>query len=118
MWLSRLEYLSDTFCRLNELNLGLRGLSITVFDVQNKISAMLKQHRGPPRLSEQQLQEYFPVTPKSNSWMRNSFSIQTSNMPESYTVSERESLDSEFFWIQRRGEYPALSPSLWDHISV
>lgn len=43
VWLSQLAYLSDIFSRLNELNLGLHGLSISVFDVQDKINAMLKK---------------------------------------------------------------------------
>lgn len=43
VWLSQLAYLSDIFSRLNELNLGLQGLSINVFDVQDKINALLKK---------------------------------------------------------------------------
>lgn len=43
VWLSELAYLSDMFSRLNELNLGLQGLSVNVFDVQDKISATLKK---------------------------------------------------------------------------
>nr|XP_033478812.1 zinc finger BED domain-containing protein 5-like [Epinephelus lanceolatus]XP_033478814.1 zinc finger BED domain-containing protein 5-like [Epinephelus lanceolatus]XP_033478816.1 zinc finger BED domain-containing protein 5-like [Epinephelus lanceolatus] len=43
VWLSQLAYLSDIFSRLNELNLGLQGLSISVFDVQDKINALLKK---------------------------------------------------------------------------
>ena len=35
--------MSDIFPRLNDLNLGLQGLSITVFDVNDKINAMLKK---------------------------------------------------------------------------
>ena len=42
-WLSQLAYMSDIFPRLNDLNLGLQGLSITVFDVNDKINAMLKK---------------------------------------------------------------------------
>ena len=42
-WLSQLAYLSDIFSRLNALNLGLQGLSITVFDVNDKINAILKK---------------------------------------------------------------------------
>ncbi|KAI6650149.1 SCAN domain-containing protein 3 [Oopsacas minuta] len=33
----------DIFSRLNDLNLGLQGLSITVFDVNDKINAMVKK---------------------------------------------------------------------------
>ena len=43
VWLSQLAYLSDIFSRMNELNLGLQGLSTSAFDVQDKISAMLKK---------------------------------------------------------------------------
>lgn len=43
VWLSQLAYLSDIFSRLNDLNLGLQGLSINVFDVQDKINALLKK---------------------------------------------------------------------------
>lgn len=43
VWLSQLAYLSDIFSHLNELNMGLQGLSINVFDVQDKINAMLKK---------------------------------------------------------------------------
>ncbi|KAK1904161.1 Zinc finger BED domain containing protein 5 [Dissostichus eleginoides] len=42
VWLSQLAYLSDIFSRLNDLNLGLQGLPINVFDVQDKINTMLK----------------------------------------------------------------------------
>ncbi|KAK1901737.1 Zinc finger BED domain containing protein 5 [Dissostichus eleginoides] len=41
--LNQLAYLSDIFSRLNDLNLGLQGLSINVFDVQDKINTMLKK---------------------------------------------------------------------------
>lgn len=43
VWLSELVYLSDIFSRLNDLNLVLHGLSVNVFDAQDKISAMLKK---------------------------------------------------------------------------
>ncbi|CAL9692667.1 unnamed protein product [Knipowitschia caucasica] len=42
VWLSQLAYLSDIFSRFNELNLGLQGLSINAFDVQDK-KALLKK---------------------------------------------------------------------------
>nr|XP_006005906.1 PREDICTED: zinc finger BED domain-containing protein 5-like [Latimeria chalumnae] len=42
-WLSWLGYLSDIFSRLNELNLGLQGLSATIFNVQDKIESMIKK---------------------------------------------------------------------------
>lgn len=43
VWLSQLAYLSDIFSHLNELNLGLQGLSVNGFDVQDKICALLKK---------------------------------------------------------------------------
>lgn len=42
-FLTRLSYLSDIFSRLNELNLGLQGLSTTIFNVRDKIEAMIKK---------------------------------------------------------------------------
>lgn len=36
IWLSQLAYLSDIFSHLNDLNLGLQGLSVNVFDVKEK----------------------------------------------------------------------------------
>ncbi|XP_035277215.1 zinc finger BED domain-containing protein 5 [Anguilla anguilla] len=44
VWLSQLAYLSDIFSHLNELNMGQQGLYINVFDVQDKINAMLKKY--------------------------------------------------------------------------
>ena len=43
-FLTRL-YLGDIFSRLNELNLGLQGLSATMFNVRDKIEAMIKKLR-------------------------------------------------------------------------
>ena len=43
VWLSQLAYLSDIFSRLNELNLGLQGLSVNVFDVEDKIEAIVNK---------------------------------------------------------------------------
>ena len=40
-FLTRLAYLGDVFSHLNDLNLGLQGLSATIFNVQNKIEAMI-----------------------------------------------------------------------------
>uniref|UniRef100_A0A8C7KYS0 Uncharacterized protein n=1 Tax=Oncorhynchus kisutch TaxID=8019 RepID=A0A8C7KYS0_ONCKI len=42
-FLTRLVYLGDVFSSLNDLNLGLQGLSATIFNVQNKIDAMIKK---------------------------------------------------------------------------
>ena len=41
-FLTRLAYLG-TFSRLNDLNLGLQGLSATIFNVRDKIEAMIKK---------------------------------------------------------------------------
>ncbi|XP_071328854.1 zinc finger BED domain-containing protein 5-like [Trachinotus anak] len=73
----------------------------------------------------QQFREYFPTTPEVNNWMRNPFSIETSEMPKDFTVCEQErlielscdeTLKSGFkkqslldFWIQQHREYSALS---------
>jgi hypothetical protein len=40
-FLTRLAYLGDVFSRLSELNLGLQGLSATIFNVKDKIEAMI-----------------------------------------------------------------------------
>ena len=40
-FLTRLAYLGDVFSRLNDLNLGLQGLSTTIFKVRDKIYAMI-----------------------------------------------------------------------------
>ena len=42
-FLTRLVYLGDVFSRLNDLNLGLLRLSTTIFNVRNKIEAMIKK---------------------------------------------------------------------------
>jgi zinc finger BED domain-containing protein 5/7/8/9 len=42
LWLSQLAYLADIFARLNELNCSLQG-DVTVFDVRDKINAMVKK---------------------------------------------------------------------------
>ena len=39
-FLRRLTYQGDVFSRLNDLNLGLQGLSATIFKVLDKIEAM------------------------------------------------------------------------------
>ena len=44
-FLTRLTYLGDIFSRLNELNLGLQGLSATVFNLRDKIEAMIKKSK-------------------------------------------------------------------------
>jgi hypothetical protein len=36
-------YLGDVFSRLNDLNLELQGLSTTIFNVQDKIEALIKK---------------------------------------------------------------------------
>ncbi|KAL2097071.1 hypothetical protein ACEWY4_006278 [Coilia grayii] len=42
-FLSRLAYLGDIFSRLNELNLGLQGLSANIYNVRDKIEAMIQK---------------------------------------------------------------------------
>ena len=42
-FLTRLAYLGDVFSRLNDLNLGLQGLSATIINVRDKIEAMIKK---------------------------------------------------------------------------
>jgi len=42
-FLKRLTYLADIFSAPNELNLSLQGVSVTVFNTQDKIKAMMKK---------------------------------------------------------------------------
>ena len=42
-FLTRLPYLGDVFSRLNDLNLGLQGLSATITNVRDKIEAVIKK---------------------------------------------------------------------------
>jgi hypothetical protein len=42
-FLTPLAYLGDVFSRLNDLNIGLQGLSKTIFNVRAKIEAMIKK---------------------------------------------------------------------------
>jgi hypothetical protein len=42
-FLKRLAYLGDVFSHMNGLNLGLQGLSATIFSVRDKIEAMIKK---------------------------------------------------------------------------
>jgi hypothetical protein len=42
-FLTRLAYLGDVFSHLNDLNLGLQSLSATLFNVRDKIEAMIKK---------------------------------------------------------------------------
>jgi hypothetical protein len=42
-FLTRLAYLGDVFSHLTDQNLGLQGLSITIFNVRDKIEAMIKK---------------------------------------------------------------------------
>uniref|UniRef100_A0A8C5FLG9 HAT C-terminal dimerisation domain-containing protein n=1 Tax=Gadus morhua TaxID=8049 RepID=A0A8C5FLG9_GADMO len=163
LWLSQLAYLSDIFSRMNELNLGLQGLSTSAFDGQDKISAMLKKLElfqikirtgdvsafpnletflsdNDLRLADQvrdniaehlkslrqQFAEYFLAIVQGNTWMRNPFVVKAYDvLEENLSALEQEllielscdeTLKSTFrgqtlldFWMQRRGEYPALS---------
>ena len=42
-FLTRLAYLGDVFSCLNDLNLELQGLSATIFNVRDRIEAMIKK---------------------------------------------------------------------------
>ena len=42
-FLTRLACLGDVFSQLNDLNLGLQGHSPTIFNVRDKIEAMIKK---------------------------------------------------------------------------
>jgi hypothetical protein len=42
MWLSRLAYMADIFCRLSELNKSLQGFRTTPFSVHDKTKAFRK----------------------------------------------------------------------------
>lgn len=42
-WLARLAYLADIFASINKLNLSLQNRNVTVFDVNDKIEAMIKK---------------------------------------------------------------------------
>ncbi|XP_062417978.1 zinc finger BED domain-containing protein 5-like [Pungitius pungitius] len=44
-FLKRLAYLADIFSALNELNLSLQGVTVTVFNTQDRIEAMIKKLR-------------------------------------------------------------------------
>ncbi|XP_067126358.1 zinc finger BED domain-containing protein 5-like [Centruroides vittatus] len=43
LWLQKLAYLADIFCKLNELSMSLQGESVTIFSVHDRIEAMLKK---------------------------------------------------------------------------
>ncbi|XP_065254448.1 zinc finger BED domain-containing protein 5-like [Emys orbicularis] len=43
VWLQSLAYLADIFSRINDLNLSLQGLNITVFNVQDRVESMIKK---------------------------------------------------------------------------
>jgi hypothetical protein len=42
-FLTRLAHLGDVFSHLNDLNLGLQGLSTTIFDMRDKNEALIKK---------------------------------------------------------------------------
>ena len=42
-FITRLPYLGDIFSHLNDLNLGLQGLSATIFNVWDNIEAVIKK---------------------------------------------------------------------------
>uniref|UniRef100_A0A8C3FIZ9 Uncharacterized protein n=1 Tax=Chrysemys picta bellii TaxID=8478 RepID=A0A8C3FIZ9_CHRPI len=43
VWLQSLAYLADIFSRINDLNLSLQGLNITVFNVQERVESLIKK---------------------------------------------------------------------------
>uniref|UniRef100_A0A452GFY1 DUF4371 domain-containing protein n=1 Tax=Gopherus agassizii TaxID=38772 RepID=A0A452GFY1_9SAUR len=43
VWLQSLAHLADIFSRINDLNLSLQGLNITVFNVQERVESMIKK---------------------------------------------------------------------------
>uniref|UniRef100_A0A674J7L1 HAT C-terminal dimerisation domain-containing protein n=1 Tax=Terrapene triunguis TaxID=2587831 RepID=A0A674J7L1_9SAUR len=43
VWLQSLAYLADIFSRINDQNLSLQGLNITVFSVQDQVESMIKK---------------------------------------------------------------------------
>ncbi|XP_078503770.1 zinc finger BED domain-containing protein 5-like [Lissotriton helveticus] len=42
-WLAMLAYMADIFTHLNALNLSMQGVGITIFNVEDKIEAMIKK---------------------------------------------------------------------------
>jgi hypothetical protein len=42
-WSAVLAYMADTFTHLNTLNMSMRGGGITIFNVEDKIEAMIKK---------------------------------------------------------------------------
>ncbi|CAH2010037.1 unnamed protein product [Acanthoscelides obtectus] len=94
----KLAYLADLFSKLNKLNTSLQGPGITIFNVHDRIEAMLKKinfcNQCLSLLSENKIQltenikrditehlkqlqltfkEYFPNKPGSNNWICNPF---------------------------------------------
>ncbi len=60
-FLTRLGYLADIFSRLNELNLGLQGVSATIFNVRDKVEAMIKKLHLWLNCTENNKTEVFPT---------------------------------------------------------
>jgi hypothetical protein len=44
-WLTKVAYLCDIFCFLNELSLNLQGANINIFKLQEKVEATIKKLR-------------------------------------------------------------------------
>jgi hypothetical protein len=42
IWLSRLAFLADIFAQINDLNAGLRGISVILVNFRDRISAVIK----------------------------------------------------------------------------
>ena len=59
-FLKRLAYLAEIFSALNELNLSLQGVSVTVFNTQDMVEAMIKKTMVLGELCEW---EHTPVFP-------------------------------------------------------
>ncbi|MBN3318392.1 ZBED5 protein, partial [Atractosteus spatula] len=117
VWLVKLAYLADTFTRLNELNMGLQGLSLTFFDVSDKITAMKKKlqlfvnkiNAGDvsafPTL-ENHLHTYgvgldaavrdviavHLLSLKEQLWIRNPFTVDDEGIPKNLSCAEQEKL--------------------------
>ena len=60
-FLTRVGYLADIFSRLNKLNLGLQGVSATIFNVRDKVEAMIKKLNLWLNCTENNKTEVFPT---------------------------------------------------------
>uniref|UniRef100_A0A3Q1FH42 C2H2-type domain-containing protein n=1 Tax=Acanthochromis polyacanthus TaxID=80966 RepID=A0A3Q1FH42_9TELE len=140
VWLSQLAYLADIFSlnamlkKMELFEIKIKTGDVSAFpalesflsdndlNLDAEVRDSIVAHLVSLRL---QFSEYLPVMAEANNWMRNPFSIETSDMPNDFTLSEHESLielscDETLksavknhwlldFWIKQRGEYPAVS---------